>query len=319
MTFFATVIMPYLAFVSFLAGMSYRVWRWASSPVPFRIPTTCGQQESLPFIRADKLENPPDRLHAFLRMLLEVLLFRSLFRGAQAEKRGETLVFGSAKWLWFFALMFHWSMLFILLRHLRFVLQPVPGWLLGLEAADGFLQIGLPVLYITDIFFLTGLTFLFLRRVALPRLRYISLPSDYLAVLLLIAVGLSGLATRFIWRADITGVKEWALSLVTLRPEPLAAASPAFLTHLILVMCLIAYFPWSKLAHAGGVFLSPTRNLANNSRARRHVNPWNYPAPVHSYAEYENDFREKMRKAGLPLESAEKTEGGAESAAGGLK
>jgi hypothetical protein len=51
-----------------------------------------------------------------------------------------------------------------------------------------------------------------------------------------------------------------------------------------------------------GVFLSPTRNLANNNRAVMHVNPWNYPVKVHTYAEYEDDFREKMKAAGLPVE-----------------
>ena len=36
---------------------------------------------------------------------------------------------------------------------------------------------------------------------------------------------------------------------------------------------LAAYFPFSKLMHMAGVFLSPTRNLANNNRMVRHVNP----------------------------------------------
>jgi hypothetical protein len=54
--------------------------------------------------------------------------------------------------------------------------------------------------------------------------------------------------------------------------------------------------------HLGGVFLSPTRNLANNNRAERHINPWNYDVKVHTYEEYEDEFREKMIKVGLPLD-----------------
>ena len=50
------------------------------------------------------------------------------------------------------------------------------------------------------------------------------------------------------------------------------------------------------------MFLSPTRNLANNNRTERHVNPWNYPVKVHTYQEWEDEFREKMRAAGMPLE-----------------
>jgi len=52
----------------------------------------------------------------------------------------------------------------------------------------------------------------------------------------------------------------------------------------------------------GGVFLSPTRNLANTNRARRHLNPWNGPVPVHTYEEWEDEFRDKIRAAGIPLE-----------------
>ena len=48
--------------------------------------------------------------------------------------------------------------------------------------------------------------------------------------------------------------------------------------------------------------MSPTRNLANNSRVKRHVNPWNYPVKIHTYDAYEDDFREKMIEAGLPVD-----------------
>ena len=67
----------------------------------------------------------------------------------------------------------------------------------------------------------------------------------------------------------------------------------------------MAYFPFSKLMHAAGIFFSPTRNMPNNSRAVRHVNPWNYPVKVHSYQEYEEEFGEKMKKVGLPLDGDE--------------
>ena len=62
------------------------------------------------------------------------------------------------------------------------------------------------------------------------------------------------------------------------------------------------YFPFCKLVHMGGVFLSPTRNLANNNRMKRHMNPWNYPVKVHTYDEWETEFHDKIAAAGLPLE-----------------
>ena len=64
---------------------------------------------------------------------------------------------------------------------------------------------------------------------------------------------------------------------------------------------LLAYFPFSKLMHAGGIFFSPTRNMTADTRATRHINPWNYPVHVHTYEEYEDEFREKMIDAGLPV------------------
>ena len=71
---------------------------------------------------------------------------------------------------------------------------------------------------------------------------------------------------------------------------------------MFLLSILIAYFPFSKLMHMGGVFLSPTRNLANNNRMKRHVNPWNAPVKVHTYEEWEEEFKDKIKAAGLPLE-----------------
>ncbi|SPE40424.1 fragment of DsrM (part 3/3) [Candidatus Sulfopaludibacter sp. SbA3] len=78
--------------------------------------------------------------------------------------------------------------------------------------------------------------------------------------------------------------------------------SALFFAHLALVSTLAAYLPFSKLMHAGGIFLSPTRNLANNNRMKRHVNPWNAPVKVHTYEEWEDEFRAKIEAAGLPVE-----------------
>ena len=66
------VVFPYSAIVLFLIGVVYKVVDWAKSPVPFRIPTTCGQQKSLPWIRSSRLDNPHDTLGVIGRMVLEV-------------------------------------------------------------------------------------------------------------------------------------------------------------------------------------------------------------------------------------------------------
>jgi len=50
------VYIPYVASAIFLIGVIIRVLQWAKIPVPFRIPTTCGQAKSLPWIKANNLE-----------------------------------------------------------------------------------------------------------------------------------------------------------------------------------------------------------------------------------------------------------------------
>ncbi|MDN5347211.1 MAG: nitrate reductase gamma subunit [Clostridia bacterium] len=298
------VIVPYVAMVTFFAGIIYRVMKWASAPVPFRIPTTGGQQKSLPWITAARFDNPYTTAGVIGRIALEVLLFRSLFRNTRVELReGPKLAYYWEKWLWLAALMFHWSFLIILLRHLRLFTDPVPYFVSLLEGIDGFLRVGLQGLFITDILIVAAATYLFIRRVIIPQVRYISLPADYFPLFLILGIVLSGVLMRYFFRVDVTAVKELAMGLVTFSPKvPEEGIGVLFYTHLFLVSVLGAYFPFSKLVHMGGIFLTPTRNLPNNSRAFRHINPWNYPVKVHSYEEYEEEFREKMKKVGLPVE-----------------
>lgn len=296
------VIIPYAALVVFIAGFIVRMLKWGSSPVPFRITTTCGQQKSLPWIKQSKLENPSGTLGVIMRMALEILLFRSLFRNLKTQLRDGKVVYGEAKWLWLAGLAFHWSFLIILLRHFRFFLQDVPVVLQKIEWFDSFLQVGVPLLYITDVIILTSVTYLFLRRVFLPQVRYISLASDYFPLFLILGIAISGVLMRYFYKVHVVGVKELAMGLITFNPVIPEGVGVIFYIHLFLFCTLLAYFPFSKLMHLGGVFLSPTRNLANNSRMVRHVNPWNYPVHVHTYEEYENDFRAKMKQAGIPVE-----------------
>ncbi len=297
------VIIPYTAIAFFLIGIIYKVIYWAKSPVPFRITTTAGQQKSLKWIKSSKLESPHTTLGVVGRMLLEVLLFRSLFRNTKVElKKGPKLVYGSSRYLWLAALAFHWAFLIIVLRHFRYFSEPIPAFVPFLQNLDGFLQIGLPILYITNVVILAALTFLFLRRVLDPKLKYFSLASDYFPLLLLIAIAITGILMRYFTKVDIVSVKELAVGLFSFQPVLPARIGVMFYIHLFLVSVLLAYFPFSKLVHMAGIFLSPTRNLANNNRMKRHVNPWNAPVRIHTYEEYEDEFRDVMKASGLPLE-----------------
>ncbi len=296
------VAVPYAAAAIFVVGVVVRVLGWARSPVPFRIPTTCGQQKSLPWIKQAKIENPSTTAGVVARMALEVLCFRSLFRNSKAQMVDGRLSYGSTKWLWAAGLAFHYAMLVVVLRHLRLFVEPVPAFVLALARADGFLLAGLPTIQATTVLFLAAAGFLLVRRLATPQLRYLSLAADYFPLFMFLAIGGTGAWLRHVSKIDVPAAKATVMSLVHLAPRPSEALGGVFYAHLLLVSVLLAYFPFSKLVHMAGVFLSPTRNLTANSREVRHVNPWNQPLPVHTYAEYEDEFRERMVEAGLPVE-----------------
>ncbi len=297
------VVIPYLAILIFIVGFVWRILEWAKIPVPFRIPTTCGQARSLPWIKQEKLDSPFTTWEVIGRMALEVLLFRSLFRNTKSELReGGKVTYGHVQWLWLFGLLFHYAFLVIVIRHLRFFVEPIPSLVQIISSVDGFFQMTIPTIFLTDIAFLGAVTYIFLRRVFIPNVRYISLPADFFPLFLLLGIGITGVLMRNVWKVDLLSVKELAMGLFTFHPSVPQGIGSIFYVHLFLVCVLIAYFPFSKLMHAGGVFLSPTRNMANNNRAERYVNVWNYPVKVHTYEAYENEYREKMKEAGIPVE-----------------
>lgn len=297
------VVLPCAAVLVFLAGFVWRILNWGKSPVPFSIPTTGGQQKSLDFIKPARLDSPFTTTGTVGRMILEVLLFRSLFRNTRTKiVGGKRLVPWSSKWLWLFSLIFHYCIFIIVFRHFRFFMAEVSLPVAAAEALDGIMQVGVPRFYMTDAFVMAALLFLLCRRLVDNRLRYISLPSDYFPLFLLIGITGSGICMRYLSKTDINAVKQFVMGLVTFSPVSPEGIHAIFFLHIFFFSVLMIYFPFSKLMHMGGIFLSPTRNLPNNTRAVRHINPWNPPKQYRTYAEYEDDFRDLMAEAGLPLE-----------------
>jgi nitrate reductase gamma subunit len=297
------IIIPYASILLFITGVIYKVVKWARSPVPFRWPTTSGQQKSLPWIKANNLESPYNIWGVLGRMLLEILFFRSLFRNTKVELRKDShITYGNNKYLWLGAMAFHWSFLIIILRHFRFFTEPVIGFVHWLQTIDGLLEIAVPVLYITNVVIVIALGYLLIRRMTNHQVRYISLSSDYFPLFLLLSIVGTGIWMRYLDKIDIIKVKELALGLVSLNPTIPDDIGSIFYIHLFLVSVLIAYFPLSKLMHMAGVFFSPTRNLANTNRIKRHINPWNPDVKVHTYQEWEDEFKDLIKNIGLPLE-----------------
>ena len=300
------VWVPYAAWLVFLAGTVWRMIDWSRSPAPFCIPTTAAQHRSLdgsPRSAATALDNPSSRLQAAARVLAEALFFRSLFRNTVATLRpGPTLAYVSAYGLCLAALAFHYSLLAVLVRHLRYFLDPIPGFVSAAIFWDSLLEAGLPRPSLFGLLLLAALLALLGRRLLVPSLRAVSLPGDYFLLFLLLGVAGTGLWMRHLDRADLTAVKALAMGLATFRPAWDSQVSPLVLTHLFLASTLFACLPFSKLTHMAGQFFSPTRNLPNDSRVRRHVNPWNPPKKYRTYELYEEEFRDRLLEAGIPVD-----------------
>jgi nitrate reductase gamma subunit len=305
----AITLALYVAATSFIGGVAWRVWVWAATPEPFRIPTTSAQQRTVTGIEASRIESPSTTLGVIGRMLLEVCLFRSLFRNAgfaktSAGPRGgfPGLIFPERKALWLGAMALHWSLLVIVVRHLRLFVDPVPRLVVSLAALDGFFEVGSPTWFATDVVVAGALGYLLFRRLRDPLIRYLSLPADYLALGALMAVVGSGMLLRYVARVDLVAVRGYALGLAAFAPARLPAPGAWLTAHLLSVSFLLAILPFTKMAHAAGVWLSPTRNQANDSRRRRHANPWNTPGPVHGYGAWRDEFRDTLRTAGVPID-----------------
>ncbi len=227
-------ILFYLATAVLIIGVAHKVWLYAKIPAPLKIPTTPA---------------PTTRSGVAFRMLKELTIFESLFK--------------ANKWTWLFGWLFHFGLLLVLLRHLRYFTDPVWGWV-------AFLQ---PFGKYAAFMMLAGLAGLLARRIFVDRVRYISAPSDHLMLLLLIAIGATGALMTFVNHTDIISLKLFLLGLMVFKWSPLPN-DLVLLVHLSLVILLMIIFPFSKLLHAPGIFFSPTLNQVDNPRERRHIAEW---------------------------------------------
>ncbi len=227
-------VLFYVATILLIVGTGMKVLKYAKTPAPLKIPVSPA---------------PRTKKGVVLRMGREVTLFQSLFK--------------SNRWIWIFAILFHYGMLLVLLRHLRYFTQPVWWWVelvqpFGIYA--GFAMVA-------------GLGGLLFRRIVVNRIRYISNPSDYLMLLLLIGIGITGLGMKFLSPVDILAVKTFFLGLMRFEINPLPMHF-GLLLHLGLVAILMIIFPISKLMHAPGLFFAPSRTQVDNAREFRHLSAW---------------------------------------------
>ena len=225
----------YVATAVFIGGLAYRIRLYWQTPAPLKIPT---------------MPAPLTTGGVALRMTREVVLFESLFK--------------SNKWIWLFGWLFHFGLALVLLRHVRYFQADVATVIALIQPFGIYAGFAM----------MAGLGGLLVRRIAVERIRYISQPSDYLMLILLLLIGLSGLMMKFVAPTDIVAVKAFFLGLLRFDLSNTLPTSFPLLVHLALVAALMLIFPFSKLLHAPGIFFSPTRNQVDNARDKRHIAPW---------------------------------------------
>ncbi|MGQ7845931.1 respiratory nitrate reductase subunit gamma [Granulosicoccus sp. 3-233] len=208
------------AFLWLLLATSWRLLQWARTPSPLPIPLAPA---------------PRTRLAVAGRLLLEFLLFRSLARANPTT--------------WLASMAFHYGLLLVLMVHLRLLFEQLPLWLLPFIRISGWATLAMVI----------GLSVLLLRRFRVDRLRYISAPSDYLHLVLLLCIALSGAALKRLWPSDLHAVGVFLRGALTFNTEGLPVQAGLWL-HLGLALLLILIFPISKLLHGAGVLFSPSFN-----------------------------------------------------------
>ena len=110
------IVLPYLSLGIFLAGVFYRFWVWGRTSVPLRIVTTPA---------------PRTRGGVTLRLIGDALWFPSLYKGDKV--------------LWAAGLSFHLLLWLVLLRHLRYFLFPIPGWVEGIQTVGLYAGYLIPI------------------------------------------------------------------------------------------------------------------------------------------------------------------------------
>ena len=224
----------YIAFFILAYGLVCKLIQYKNTSDPLKITT---------------MPAPTTQAGVVFRMTKEVVLFESLFKSSKAT--------------WLFGWLFHFGLFLDMLRHLRYFIDPVWTWVVIIQPFGKY----------GSILMFVGLAGLLVRRIVVDRVRYISAPSDYLMLVLILCITSTGIAMSFYLGADVISVKSFFIGLLTFNIQNLPF-DPILIAHLIMVAMLMIIFPYSKLLHAPGLFFSPSRNQVDNAREKRHISKW---------------------------------------------
>ena len=148
-------------------------------------------------------------------------------------------------------MIFHWTLLLIIIGHVR-VITGIPLVQLGIDEAFGPFSSAIGGL--AGMVILGATFYLIHRRITVGRVREVSSTGDYFALVLILMVILTGDAMRFFEHIDLNVTREYFWGLFTFNPVPIQ--NGAFMLHFLCGQILLIYIPFSKILHLGGIFFS---------------------------------------------------------------
>lgn len=221
-----------------MINMAIKIKNWVKVPVPYELTVFPS-----PLTKSGKIKI----------LLKETFTFR-------------TLLYGNNKIFWFFSVVFHFSLIVVLVGHILGIYFTGEHFTyLGLSGDESKLLSNF-FGNLAGILLMISVLYLLLRRYFIHLIRIISVRSDYLILYLLIGIILTGNAMRFFNGVELIEVRNyiWGLAIYSMEPLPKNAW---FLIHFTLVQMFLLYFPFSKLVHSCGYFF--TQSLVKNQIERQ--------------------------------------------------
>lgn len=177
------LVIAYLCYAIFLWRMIWRIF------LLLNVPKDHGELLSPPGIT----------MMTMLKAIRDILFLTRLFR--------------VNKLLWIGEWLFHWSFLFVLLRHLRYFFYPVPGWVLSLQS------VGIFAGYILHL----SLIYILIAKLKIEKRGYFSTYNFFLLILL-ITISLTGILMKNVIRPDIVEIKYFMLNMLMFEPVSIPAS-----------------------------------------------------------------------------------------------
>jgi nitrate reductase gamma subunit len=220
-------VLPYIAGIIFLAGVTYRIMSWLKAPVPFQLTL---------------FPAPRDGAGRMVSIGTELAFFKSLYLNDRN--------------LWLWAWLLHVSLAMVIGGHVVGIYYLMNQFtLLGLTAQAS--QAISAVLGTTaGIILMAALMVLFYRRIAEPTVKRLSDPADFVDLLFLLAIVVTGNHMRLpTAHVDLPAIKAYMGGLLTLSPTPIPE-NWIFVSHFVLVNLFLIYFPFSKMLHFAGFLVN---------------------------------------------------------------